>query len=90
MTPREKVIRLLLRILAHPYQFTRRELADYFGMSKDAVSECIEVFRTVGLNFHQDKPHYRCAILPERGFKELERLQFLTESDRKKNCLCPE
>ena len=87
MTPREKCVRILLRILAHPYTFTRKELADHFDMSKDAVTECIEVFRTVGLKFEQDKPHYRCAILPERGFDELERLKSLTKSDRDKIAL---
>lgn len=84
MKPRERCVRILLRILAHPYTFTRKELADHFGMSKDAVTECIEVFKTVGLKFEQDKPHYRCAILPERGFDELERLKSLTKTDRDK------
>jgi len=39
MTSREKCVRILLRILAHPYTFTRKELANHFGMSKDAVKK---------------------------------------------------
>lgn len=87
MKPREKCVRILLRILAHPYTFTRKELAVHFDISKDAVTECIEVFKTVGLKFDQDKPHFRCAILPERGFDELERLKSLSKTDRSKIAL---
>lgn len=45
MTPRERVIKVLLRILAHPYRFTRRELAQHFGVSMDAVKDDINAIR---------------------------------------------
>lgn len=84
MTPRERCVRILLRMLAYPYMYTRKQLADHFNVSKDVVSECIDVYRNVGLHFDQDKPHYRCAIIPQKGFKELDRLLSLTPDDRSK------
>ena len=83
MTPREKIIKLLLKILAHPYRFTRKELADSIEVDESNLKKYITSLKNVGLHYEQDSQH-RAAILPQRGFKELERLQFLTESDRSK------
>jgi predicted DNA-binding transcriptional regulator YafY len=84
MQPRKRIILLLLRILAHPYRFRRRELWEGLEEgTKEKIDSDIEIFRDIGFHFEQDK-HYRCAILPEKGFKELEHLQSLTESDRSK------
>lgn len=83
MTPRERVLRVLLRILAHPYRFTKRDLADHFEMSKDAIKEDLEAIINIGLHFHQDNK-YRCAIIPDRQFKELKHLQSLNEDDQTK------
>lgn len=81
MTPRERVIRVLLRILAHPYRYTKRDLAQYFGMSKDALKEDISAIRNVGLTIDHDDQHH-LAILPEREFQELRHLQPLSEEDK--------
>lgn len=87
MQPRERIIKVLLRILAHPYRFRRRDLWEGIeGGTKEKIDSDIEIFKNIGLHFEQDK-HYRCAILPERGFKELDRLQSLTEADRNKIAL---
>ena len=83
MTPREKIVKLLLRILAHPYRFTRKQLAGYLEVDESNLKKYINSLKNVGLEYDQDKQN-RAAILPQRGFKELERLQFLTESDRNK------
>ena len=81
MTPRERVLKVLLRILAHPYRFTKRDLAKHFGKSKDAIKEDIEAIVNIGLHFDQDSKH-RCAIIPDRQFKELKHLQSLNENDQ--------
>lgn len=80
MTPRERVIRVLLRILANPYRYTRRDLANYFKVSKDAMDEYVQAIQGAGLNYEQDK-HHRCAVLPDKAFKELQYLQSLSESE---------
>ena len=82
MKPRERTIRVLLRILANPYRYTKRDLADHFNMSKDAISEYIDALVNAGLHFDQKK--YKCAILPKREFKELQYLQSLNKEDRLK------
>lgn len=84
MTPRERIIRLVLRILAHPYQFTKRELADYFGETKERIKGDVKILKAIGLNFRQDKSHHRCAIIPDNAFNELQYLLTLTDEDRAK------
>lgn len=81
MTPRERVIRVLLRILSHPYRFTKRDLAEHFDVSKDTIKDNIIAIKNAGLHFEQDNK-YRCAVIPDRQFKELKHLQSLTEDDR--------
>lgn len=83
MTPRERVIKVLLRILAHPYRYTRRDLAQYFGKSKDTIIEDITAIRNVGLSIEYDTDNqHRLAILPDREFKELRHLQPLSDEDK--------
>lgn len=83
MTPRERVLRVLLRILSHPYRFTKRDLAEHFDVSKDTIIDDINAIKNAGLHFEQKNQH-RCAVIPDRQFKELTHLQSLTEDDRYK------
>ena len=83
MTPRERVIRVLLRILANPYQYSRRELATYFDWSKDTIDEDIQAIKNAGVNFVQKKKgKHPCAIEPDPQFDELRYLQPLTDADK--------
>ncbi len=86
MTPRERCIRVLLRILRNPYRFTLRELSAYFGHSTiDALKDDIDQLRRAGMHVDIKRfDNYRYAILPDREFKELDYLQPLTENDRAK------
>lgn len=81
MTARERTLEILLRIITNPYQFTRRQLAQHFGKSKDAIDDDIKTIRAVGLDVEQDQL-YRLAILPSNEFRELQHLQPLSESDK--------
>lgn len=83
MTPREKIIKLLLKILAHPYRFRRKELAEYIDVDESNLKKYLTAFKNVGLNYEQDSQN-RAAILPSSGFEELDRLKSLSEKDRKK------
>ncbi len=83
MKPRERVISLMLRILAHPYRFTRRDLMQHFGVSLDTVNDDINAIRSLGLTVeHEPERQYRLAILPDRTFKELKHLQPLSDEDK--------
>ena len=81
MMPRERVLAVLLRILSAPYIYTKRDLAEYYGMSKRPIKEDIEAMVNIGLQFDQDDK-YRCAILPSSQFRELKHLQSLSETDK--------
>ena len=82
-TPRTRIVRLLLRIIANPYRFTRRELASHFEVPKKKIDGDIKILQSIPeLDFQQDKKTWTCAILPDRSFKELRYLQPLTEEER--------
>jgi len=83
MTPRERVVKVLLHVLARPYRYTKRDLANYFGYSKDAINEDIQAIKEAGLHVDQDS-HTRCAIIPATTFDELRYLQSLTAEERGK------
>ena len=84
MTPRERCIRVLLRLLAYPYRFTLRELARHYGQaSTEGIKDDLKQLKAAGLQIDfQIRDGYRYAILPAAGFRELEYLQPLSETDR--------
>jgi predicted DNA-binding transcriptional regulator YafY len=81
MNPRERTLRLLLRLLAGPYRHTRSDLAQFFGVSKDTIKDDFKQLYNAGLDWEKNE-HYRYAILIDPQFKELEYLQPLTDSDK--------
>lgn len=84
MTPRERTLRILVKLLAHPYRFTRQDLANEFNDGqKEAIEGDIKALKASDIGFHQEKkPPYRMAIIPDRRLKELKRLLPLNEDDR--------
>lgn len=81
MTARERIVAVLLRILPQPYQYTRRDLMQHFGVSRDTINDDITALRQAGLTIEQDE-QYRLALLPEQDFKELRHLQPLSAEDK--------
>lgn len=80
---RERILRLVLRLLYSPYRYNRRDLAEHFGKSVGSIDGDIEVLKTVGIGFVQEgPPHYRCAIEPSREFKELGHLLPMTTEEK--------
>jgi len=86
MTPRERVIRVLMKIISNPYRFTRKDLADTFNNGNvGAISDDIVILKNINIGFVQEKkPPYRIAIIPDHHLKELKHLLPLTEEDRAK------
>lgn len=84
MTPRERIIRILVKLLAHPYRFTRRDLAEEFNNGDlEAINGDIRELRHADIGLHQEeKPPYRLAIIPDHRLKELKRLMPLTDEER--------
>jgi predicted DNA-binding transcriptional regulator YafY len=89
MIARERIIKVILYLLAHPYRFTKKELADklranYEEVTFEQVKGDIDIISNSGMGFHQDTTHWKCAIIPDRSFSELNYLLPLTEEDRTK------
>lgn len=83
MTARERTIRVMLRILANPYQYSRKELAKHFDCSRDSIDDDIKAIKDADINFRQlKKGKHPCAIEPDRQFEELRYLQPLTDADK--------
>ncbi|HRF42361.1 MAG TPA: hypothetical protein PK198_26405, partial [Saprospiraceae bacterium] len=70
MTPKELSIQMLIRLVSSPYHYSRRDLEQLYGISKDTVEDYLRAFRNVGLHLDiNDK--YRYAVIPDGHFKEL-------------------
>ncbi|MCR9288929.1 MAG: WYL domain-containing protein [Bacteroidetes bacterium] len=84
MKARERILRLLTRVLTNPYIFTKKDLAKKFDVSIDTIEDDIDFIVSAGLHVDievKEKNQNYYAILPEKGFKELSHLKSLTESD---------
>lgn len=86
MKPRERIIRILIKLIRNPYKFTRRDLADEFNEGKlGAIDGDVEALKNANIGFDQEsRPPYRMAIIPDHQLKELKHLIPLTEADRAK------
>ena len=83
-TPTTNAVRLLRRLLAAPHRDTRRQLAEYLGVSRpDTVTTYMDNLRAAGIQVEFDA-HHRYYIVPEKGFRELEYLAPLSEGDKLK------
>lgn len=81
MTPKELSIQMLIRLVSSPYHYSRRDLEQLYGISKDTVEDYLRAFRNVGLHLDiNDK--YRYAVIPDGHFKELKYLQPLSDADK--------
>lgn len=79
----ERLLRIVLLLLSQPYRYTRKDLAARFGVSLSSIKSDIEILKNVGIGYQQEgHPHYRCAIIPEDGFKELKYLLPLTNDEK--------
>lgn len=83
MKPRERAIKLLLRILYNPNVFSRQQLAKFYEVSIDTIKKDIKAIRNIGIEVLQEKSApYRYTINPGRSFNELKYLQPLTEEEK--------
>jgi len=81
MTPRERIVRLLIRLMSSPYRYTSKDLQERLAVSKDILKEDIRELKNAGLDIEYDRL-YRIAILPNREYEALNYLHALTEEDK--------
>lgn len=85
MKPRERIIRILLRILIQPKRHTRRALANEFELGMKEIGKYIKAIKNGGVNILQEKKApFRYWIEPDNQFDELRYLQPLTNEDKYK------
>lgn len=84
MVPRQRILKLVLLILGNPYQLTRKNIQDKLGITQRNFEEDIEILRNINLGIVHNRPEYKYAILPEKGFRELDYLSPLSNLDRAK------
>lgn len=83
MKPRERIIRLLLRILANPRLYTRRDLADHFDSNIKTIGKELKILDDLDeINVKYQLPQYTYYIEPNNRYTELSALHPLTEEER--------
>lgn len=83
MNPRERILKLLLRVLNNPRRYNRQQLADYFGYSKDTIKKDIDTINSLPeLTLHYKKYPNLCYIEPNNKYSELNSFQALSAEDR--------
>lgn len=81
--PRERIVRLLLRILSNPRKYTRRELAEHFSVSPEVIKEDTDFLNNLSEIdvLHKEHP-YKHYIEPNNRYSELSSLHFLTDEEK--------
>ncbi len=83
MSARERIVRIILFLLSHPYTYTKKEIVDRLeDTTLGTFDEDIRILRSLDLTVNCKRPSYTYAILPEKEFKELNYLSPLTDRDR--------
>ncbi|MEN0003498.1 MAG: WYL domain-containing protein [Bacteroidota bacterium] len=81
MKSQERILDILLRVLARPYHYKRKDLVQRYNASLDTIKRDLEAMKKVGLEVQQDKQH-RIFVVPDGNFSELKNLQPLSDADK--------
>lgn len=84
MVPRERILKIMLLILGNPYTFTRKNIQKKLEITQRKFEEDIRVLKNLNLTIDYRSSDNTYAIIPEKGFKELDYLSPLSDSDRER------
>lgn len=76
-----RLLKVMRALLEQPYRYTKKELAERFGVSTDAIKDDFEDFRTAGFDLDYDSK-YRYAFIADKPFEELKSLLQFSEADQ--------
>lgn len=76
-----RIIRVLLAVLESPYVYTKTQLAEMYGVSKDTISDDLGMLGNAGFVLDYDN-NYRYAFTPERPYKKLKDLLLFSEKEQ--------
>ena len=83
MNPRERILKVLLRVLAHPHTYSRRELANYFNENVRNINSDTEIINSLPeITLHYKEHPYKCYIEPNNKYSELNKFLPLNDTDK--------
>ena len=83
MNPRERILKVLLRILTNPHKYSRPELARYFNESERAINSDTDIINSLPeITLHYKEPPYKCYIEPNNKYAHLKKFLPLSDEDK--------
>ncbi|MEM6265091.1 MAG: WYL domain-containing protein [Bacteroidota bacterium] len=80
-TPRHRILRIMRILLEQPHTYTKTQLAQRCGVSKDTIDNDFRAFKNAGFELHRDDKD-RYAFQEDQPYKQLEDLLCFTEDDQ--------
>ncbi len=78
---KERLLRIMLAIMDRPGSYTKKRLAEIYGVSEDTIKHDINAFRNAGFLLEPDERH-RYAFKQEKPFRQLKNLLHFSEEDQ--------
>jgi predicted DNA-binding transcriptional regulator YafY len=78
---KSRLLKVLRAVQEQPYRYTKRELADLYGVSADTIKNDFEAIRNTGFDLDYDS-NYRYAFAADKPFEDLKALLQLNESEQ--------
>ena len=78
---RTRILRVLRAILDRPSAYTKKELADKYGVSPDTIKGDIEAMQNAGFELRHDE-RYRYAFVANKPHQQLKDLLHFSEEDQ--------
>ncbi len=76
-----RLLRVMRAIMEQPFRYTKKELAELYGVHEDTIKQDFEAFRTAGFDLEYDRGTYRYGFKVDKPFEELKSLFQLEEAD---------
>ncbi|NBC09613.1 MAG: WYL domain-containing protein [Bacteroidetes bacterium] len=76
-----RLLRVLIAIQEQPYRYTKRELAELYGVDPDTIKHDIESMRNAGFQVKPDQKH-RYGFAADKPFEDLKALLQLEEAEQ--------
>lgn len=80
-TPKNRILSILKNLLERPYHYTKRMLAENYGVNESTIKKDFEELRDADFMLHYDSK-YRYAIVPNKSVEHLQEVLFFTESEQ--------
>ncbi len=80
-TPKNRILSILKNLLERPYHYTKRMLAENYGVNESTIKKDFEELRDADFMLHYDSK-YRYAIVPNKSVEHLQEVLFFTENEQ--------